>query len=322
MPRNSQSVRIIGLMNDLRSASGVYPSHAASKYMVTVRTIYRDMEGLEKLGCPIYKDESGFRVVWRMQKTNGAESGEIPFSQGEKLSLLFASNLAKKLGGSSFENNILSLVGKLVARGNGTNGFQSAKNLFFPFVKGAKGYASHERALDKIVSAIIESRVVSIVYNSFHSGRVKKLSIHPYHVFEHSNGLYVYCHSPAHGKIITLAVERIKNVTVTNELFQPGPARNIPEISQDSIGLGSGRRVNVELEFDENAAKYVKERRWHPSQKIVEMEDGRVRLSMQVCLDYELTRFILGFGPAVRVVKPAGLRNRIAASLKETLENY
>ena len=78
----------------------------------------------------------------------------------------------------------------------------------------------------------------------------------------------------------------------------------------------------VELEFAARVAPYVKERRWHASQKIKAQPDGALRLSLRVCDDWSLRSWILGFGPFVRVLSPSKLAEEILDELEEARTLY
>jgi predicted DNA-binding transcriptional regulator YafY len=52
----------------------------------------------------------------------------------------------------------------------------------------------------------------------------------------------------------------------------------------------------------------VTERRWHSTQEFTELEDGGVRMTMQVGLAPDLYSWIGGFFVDCRVVKPETLR--------------
>jgi predicted DNA-binding transcriptional regulator YafY len=49
---------------------------------------------------------------------------------------------------------------------------------------------------------------------------------------------------------------------------------------------------------------YIQRRTWHPSQKIKELKDGRILLSMTVSGKEKIKAWILSFGPKVEVFYP------------------
>ena len=69
-------------------------------------------------------------------------------------------------------------------------------------------------------------------------------------------------------------------------------------------------------------AECVREREWHKSQEIDERPDGSIVMRLNVCLDRPLTQWILGFGPAARVVSPPSLAAEIVESIEGMRARY
>src|SRR6188768_1592937 len=75
----------------------------------------------------------------------------------------------------------------------------------------------------------------------------------------------------------------------------------------NSLGVFSGPAERVELELDAATALHVVGREWHPSQTFEPRAGGSVLMRLDVCVDFPLRRWILGFGAGVRVVSPLRL---------------
>ncbi|HYE88676.1 MAG TPA: WYL domain-containing protein, partial [Vicinamibacterales bacterium] len=84
----------------------------------------------------------------------------------------------------------------------------------------------------------------------------------------------------------------------------------------------SGTPERVVIEFTAVEAPYVREREFHASQRIDELPGGRIRLTMDVVIDWELQAWVMGFGPAAKVIEPEALAKRIIESLEETRATY
>ena len=69
-------------------------------------------------------------------------------------------------------------------------------------------------------------------------------------------------------------------------------------------------------------ADYIRERTWHPSQKIVECETGDVVLSLTVNHLLELKRWVLSWGEDAQVLEPDSFAQDILNTLKKTTELY
>ncbi|MBI3596001.1 MAG: WYL domain-containing protein [Nitrospirae bacterium] len=67
----------------------------------------------------------------------------------------------------------------------------------------------------------------------------------------------------------------------------------------------------MELVFEKSAARWVRERTWHASQRITPLKGGRIRMNLQVAVCPELLAWVLGFGAKVRVVRPESLMQAV-----------
>ena len=89
-----------------------------------------------------------------------------------------------------------------------------------------------------------------------------------------------------------------------------------------SIGVNEGPPEHIEIAFEPRIAPYVRERRWHASQRHTDKKDGGVVLSLDVCNDWALRSWILSFGPLARVLKPATLAAQIKDEIVRASERY
>ena len=77
-----------------------------------------------------------------------------------------------------------------------------------------------------------------------------------------------------------------------------------------------GRRIEVELLFSKKAAAWVQDKSWHPSQEILPLKDGRLKMILKVADNDELVGWLLSFGSQVKVVSPESLRNKVSNEAK------
>jgi predicted DNA-binding transcriptional regulator YafY len=116
-------------------------------------------------------------------------------------------------------------------------------------------------------------------------------------------------------------VQRIEQAVAMEESFNPvedSPADVFP----DSLGAFSGTPERVVIEFSAAEAPYVREREFHASQSIEDLPNGRLRLTMNVVIDWELQAWVMGFGPAAKVIEPAAFAQRIVESFEEARATY
>ena len=126
---------------------------------------------------------------------------------------------------------------------------------------------------------------------------------------------------PSYMQMRTFAVERIRKLSLLEDHFSP-----VQELSDKpfahSIGIHVGKPEAVEIQFAASVAPYIKEREWHRTQKIRELSDGSLVLSLRVCADWALESWVLSFGPLARVLKPGALAERVLEKIHEAHDQY
>ena len=90
---------------------------------------------------------------------------------------------------------------------------------------------------------------------------------------------------------------------VVSRLFGSPAALHAP-----SAAPQSARPVAITLRFSAAAAPYVASRQWQSTQVMTARPDGSLDLALAAIPSPELLHWIVGFGPAVEVLKPEGLR--------------
>src|SRR5207249_4559568 len=78
----------------------------------------------------------------------------------------------------------------------------------------------------------------------------------------------------------------------------------------------------IRIVFDAFAAPRIEERQWHPSQKIKQLRDGRIELSLTLGNLEDLERWILSWGSHAQVLAPPELKQRITETISELANAY
>src|SRR5207247_920569 len=72
-----------------------------------------------------------------------------------------------------------------------------------------------------------------------------------------------------------------------------------------------GTLVTVRGAVAKGVAPYSRERLWHPTQKLPDLPDGRLELTVQVADTQEVRRWILGWGAQAEVLQPIAMREAL-----------
>ena len=78
----------------------------------------------------------------------------------------------------------------------------------------------------------------------------------------------------------------------------------------------------VKLQFAPVAARYIREKNWHESQKIEELPDGGCILELVTQSLDEMQRWVLTFGCDVTVLEPKELVQSVKVCVRKTLLLY
>jgi predicted DNA-binding transcriptional regulator YafY len=89
-----------------------------------------------------------------------------------------------------------------------------------------------------------------------------------------------------------------------------------------SFGVHSGEgRFDVVLRFNARAADYVREKKWHESQRLRELRGGEVELSLKLSSLGEVERWVLSWGGEATVIRPLELVQAVESAAKRILGN-
>jgi predicted DNA-binding transcriptional regulator YafY len=79
------------------------------------------------------------------------------------------------------------------------------------------------------------------------------------------------------------------------------------------LGIVQGELVTVKVVFAKSVAPYIRERLWHPSQKLRDLPDARIEIVLRVADTLEVRRWILSYGSQADILEPTALREEIMA---------
>jgi WYL domain len=100
----------------------------------------------------------------------------------------------------------------------------------------------------------------------------------------------------------------------------PSPPFDATEYPEGAWGILRGDLVTVRVLFSKAVARYIAERLWHPSQKLRELDDGRLEVTLRVADTLEVRRWILGYGVHAEALEPATLREALRADAEARVD--
>jgi predicted DNA-binding transcriptional regulator YafY len=120
----------------------------------------------------------------------------------------------------------------------------------------------------------------------------------------------------------TFVPSRMQLVKPTGNKFVRPRKFSIAQRLRDSFGVHSGQGdFDVTIRFNEFAADYIREKRWHASQQLKELPGGGVELGLKLSSLGEVERWVLGWGGNAVVIEPAELVASVKRAAEMILKN-
>jgi predicted DNA-binding transcriptional regulator YafY len=321
--RGDQLARQWQLIQHLaKSRAGIGLNELARELDCVKRTVYRDLDALMYAGFPVKSEKRDGRAFYSF--LDSYRLGDVPFTPDELLALAFSEDLLRVLEGTVFHDSIASALAKIRAGlGPELTNYLSRMTDTFRVIPGPhKRYAQFADTIRMLNDAVLSQQTVAMKYRTGRSGAESERGLDPYRVWYRSGGLYVIGHDHQSGEIRTFAIDRIVEIDATDKSFEVAPSFDFDTFVSSAFGVISETPVAVRIRFDSDWKNHVMEHTWHPSQKVAELSDGGVELTMEVGGTTEVRNWVMSFGAGAEVIEPSELRADVITELERVTARY
>lgn len=299
--------RILFIDHQIRA--GRYPSteQISEIFEVTRRTIQRDIEFMrERLSAPIAYDRR--RKGYYYTEENWMLPA-IFMSEGDLIALLAGMSLSA--AGPLYERiePVLSRLARVFPRRISVD----LELLRATVVLRSLAPRRPARFLPVILDAIRKQRRLRIRYRSPTTGETVR-TVEPYRLVSIHGEPYLIAFCHLRGQVRTFVPSRIvKAQVLEDEPYEIPPDFSVEDYFEPAFRFIHGKPSRVVLRFAPEVARVVRERRWHPTQRLREERDGSVILEMRVPPTEELASWVLSWRGACVVVEPREFRRLVHA---------
>ena len=301
--------------------AGKYPNATAlaGELEVSTKSIYRDIEFMrDRLELPIEFDvaRNGFLYT--------QEVGSFPtlqITEGELFALLVAEKALQQYRGTNFEKPLLSAFKKMAAALPDTISLNLADwEQTISFRTSAEPILNLE-IFDTLAQATAQRKQIELTYRKPGRKETEPRIVDPYHLANINGEWFLFAHCHLRNDIRTFVPARILEVKPTGRGFVRPHKFSLEKRLRDSFGVLTGPgEFDVLIRFDELAADYIREKRWHPSQQLAELEDASVQLRLKLSSLAEIQRWILSWGGRATVLAPVELAESVNAAARAILD--
>jgi predicted DNA-binding transcriptional regulator YafY len=305
----------------LDRAEGTSIYDIAERFEVNPRTALRYVQALQRAGEPLYEEMSARRKVWRVMPT--ARRQTISLSTSQMVALYLSRRVFDFLAGTGFKEDLDDVFRKLDAtlKSKESLAVRNLDRKVFDVNEARHLYEGRIEDVNDIITALLREERLRVTHEGVSGGR-KTFVLEPYTLMVYKKGLYLAGLSQHHGEIRTFAIDGFREVERRKGDRFEYPADYRPErLTEGAFGLIRGAPARVRILFEEQVARYVQRRQWHPTQRF-RKTGGAVEMTMDVRGTVELVSWVLGFGDKAEVLEPEVLRDQVAAELRRAADRY
>lgn len=288
---------------------------------VSMRTIRLDLNAMrsDKLGynAPIVVTDKKYYCY----EDPDYSIANIPLTNQDLNILQEVSKLLQQFKGFSHFTDVSEMINKLEAK------IYSEQNDAPPIIDFEKNeLLTGIEWLDILYKAITNKTTTLLAYQSFKARAAGDIILYPYLLKEYRNRWFVLGMKKQGKEIITLALDRIKSITLlTAETYKELKGFNPHEYFKHIVGVTRNvaeKPTHITFWVNSRHTPYIKTKPIHHSQKILEEANGCCTFSIDVIPNFELYRELIGFGEGLKVTHPQNIVRTIKKRVKDMYGLY
>jgi proteasome accessory factor B len=299
-------------------------------YDINRRTANRDINDLALLGVHLESEtlDNGLKT-WFLPASSRKIT--VPFNLTDLAALFMGRRLFDFSKGTLLEESLEKIYQSIETQLTRQKDFIRLKDLkrkVYVINEGPKRLKPRQvEQLDEILTGLLNNKMVKFEYKRI-DGTVNKRTVAPYTLISYKRGLYLLALPDGNdqGDTRTYAIERINKAEALRGTSYKLPKDFNPETHfKNAFFLQTGTPVKVELLFSANSAPFILTRRFHHSQKIKKLDDGRLKMTLKVPAgenNFEIINWIMSFHQHVEVLAPESLRASVKKCLHTALKQY
>lgn len=304
--------RLFGIIYILLKKGTATAGELAERFEVSTRTIYRDIENLSMAGIPVYarKGKNG-----GISLTERFVLDKLLVSSEEQQRILAALASLEETGAQE-EEEILRKLGD----------FFKKEPINWVSIDFSDWSGRRQELFVQIKEAILGRHVMVFDYYG-QNGEMSNRTVEPVQLLFKEYTWYVRAFCRTRQAMRLFKVLRMKRVRVMDEVFQADESHlSIPENNQKGQDDLSPKLISndtfsqIIFRIDRKEAYRIYDR--FEEDEITILPSGDFEICMRCIVDDWVYGLILSFGPSLRVLAPALVREEIARRIQKMAEVY
>lgn len=291
--------RLTAILIQLQTKRIVKAEEIASRFEMSLRTVYRDVKALMEAGVPIGSEAGkGYFIV------EGYHLPPVMFTQDEASAMLMAGKLVEKMTDKSirtaFESALLKI--KAVLSESGKDHLEDLQTHIEVHRLPQEDHHFPNHFLTDIQRAVVEKEVMRLEYFSNNDEQTQR-DVEPIGLFHYGAAWHLIAWCRLRNGYRDFRADRIKSLSWPGMKFD---ARNLISLREylTTVVQGNREMEKVTVQFDVSVAKHVKQSKYFYGYVSEEITGTKIRMHfLSACL-YSFCRWLLMFGNAVEIEYP------------------
>jgi predicted DNA-binding transcriptional regulator YafY len=316
--RLARMLRVVAVLRG--HPEGIRPAEIARRTGVATRTVYRDLRALEtEVGVAVWSEDGLWGVV-------GEEFlPPLKLTLDEAMAVVLSARLMVRYA-DKYDPDLAAAFEKL--EGVLPQPLADHVERTLDVLAQHPRDAGFSERVHRLTRAWAERRVVTLDYEPARyaaESAARSAVVRPYLIEPslQTHALYLIGWDETRDALRTFKIERIRDVALTPRTFDLPAGDGIESALRRAWDIIADQPpTDVVLRFSPAVAARVGEATWHPTQQVVQDDDGSLTWRATVAGTIEIRLWILSWGDDVEVLAPPDLRKDVAQTHRRAGERY
>lgn len=307
--------RLTAILIHLQTKRVIKAQELATRFDISLRTVYRDIRSLEEAGVPI-----------------GAEAGigyfledyhlpPVMFTNAEASALVFGAKLMDKLADASLREPFQSALYKLksVLKRDEKEHLEDLETQVAVLGRPQPTPVA-DALLNQIQVATVHHRVLNIDYRASYADTITRRDVEPIGLIYYGSGWHLIAHCRLRRDYRDFRTDRIQQLTETGETFAGQNRLSLQTYLSQLQQMEQLQEVIVW--FDKNTARFAESQRYWFGFVDEEELNGLIRMRFLTQSVDGLSRWLLMYGNSVTVESPDSVVVQMRTYIQELQTHY
>ncbi len=302
--------RVTAILIQLQSKRIVKAQEIATRFHISLRTVYRDIKTLEEAGIPLHGEAgSGYSLM------EGYRLPPVMFTPEEAAAFITAEKLIEKLTDASTEESYKSAMYKVraVLRSGEKDLLEEIDNrievIRNPWMKPS---ANAINPLQTILKSISRKNVLAITYNAGHSQEMTERNVEPAGIFFQGSNWHLLAFCRLRNDYRDFRIDRIAKLSVSNSLFtkqHPILKEFLKKITKEKD------LVSVVIRVNKSFIRYLQEQKFYQGFVSEKMTGDDIEMTFLSSSLEGFARWFIMFGDHAEILSPKALKTAVQSLL-------